>query len=604
MGLNMKIKIIAGLLFSMTMGLFAQDSLHNSAITKEELKNHIYYLASDKMEGRFAGSEEAYKAGSYIASQFKDCGIEPLFDTSYFQSFEFVRTVELTENNSITLQIGDKSEKLDVKKDYITAPFSGKTDIDSVKLSFVGYGIEASKLDYNDYEGLDVKGRIVIALRYSPEQGNPHSKFSEYTSFRRKASMARDNGALGIIFVNGHYPDSTNDKLMEFRYDRASGLNSFAAVHVKRNFVDKIFQEDTLNMKNVQKAINDSTKPHSFHLKNSFVSLKTEVEEIKDTARNVAGIIPGNDEDLRDECLIIGAHYDHLGMGQTGSLYRGNEPKIHNGADDNASGTAGVLELAEKFASLQFDLKRSIVFVAFDAEELGLLGSSHFVDYSPISTGNMAAMINMDMIGRLKDDRQLTVFGTGTSDAWEDLLTSYNSTHNFDLSFNKDGMGPSDHSSFYAKKVPALFFFTGTHTDYHRPSDDPEKINYSGQEEVLNYIYEIASEIINMEEKPSYVKLERSDNRSMGGWSVYVGTIPDYSSDADGFKLSGVSPGSPAEKAGLKEGDIMTKFGDKEISNIYDYVYALKEHVPGDKVKITVNRDGVEKTFEVLLEMR
>lgn len=600
----MKKILLAAFLFVFSYSLLAQDSLSNSAITKEELKNHNYYLASDEMKGRFAGSKEANEAGNYIASQFKQCNIKPLFDTSYFQTFDFIKTVELTDSNSLAFQIDKRAIQLEVEKDYITAPFSGRTNMGTVGLSFVGYGIEAPKLDYNDYNDIDVEGKIVIALRYSPAYDNPHSKFSEYSSFRRKASMAKDNGALGIIFVNGYYPDSTNDKLMEFRYDRAAGLQDFAAAHVKRDFIDKIFKADTVDLKNIQKEISQDTIPNSFHLKNSFISIQTEVEEVKDTARNVAGYIPGSDEELKKEYIIIGAHYDHLGMGKTGSLYRGDEPKIHNGADDNASGTAGVLELAEKFASLKFDLKRSLAFVGFDAEELGLLGSSHFVEYSPISTGNMAAMINMDEIGRLKDDRQLIVFGTGTSDYWEDLLTSYNSTHNFDLSFNKDGYGPSDHSSFYAKKVPVLFFFTGTHTDYHRPGDDPEKINYEGQVEVLNYIYEIASDIVNLEERPRYVKLEKSESRSPGGWSVYVGTIPDYGANAEGFKLSGVSPGSPAEKAGLKGGDIMIQFGEKEINNIYDYVYALQEHVPGDKVEIKVNREGNIKTFEVLLEMR
>jgi len=299
----------------------------------------------------------------------------------------------------------------------------------------------------------------------------------------------------------------------------------------------------------------------------------------------------------------MGAHFDHLGMGETGSLYRGSEPQIHNGADDNASGTTGVLELAEKFGNEKDNLKRSILFVTFSGEELGLLGSSYFVNNTPLPVSGMSTMINMDMIGRLNDKQELIVYGTGTAKEWKALLDSLNS-YNLTLAFHEDGYGPSDHSSFYAKGIPVLFFFTGTHQDYHRPSDDADKINNRGEAKILNYIYDIAYKINTAEEKPEYVNVPRKETGTTGGWKVYVGTIPDYAANVEGFKISGVNEGSPAQKGGIQAGDIMISFGGKKITNIYDYVYALKEHVPGDVVEVTVKRDDKEINLSVELGAR
>jgi len=290
-------------------------------------------------------------------------------------------------------------------------------------------------------------------------------------------------------------------------------------------------------------------------------------------------------------------------MGQTGSLYMGDEPMIHNGADDNASGTAGVLELAEKFASLKDGLKRSVMFVGFSGEELGLLGSNYFVNNPPVDADRMVTMVNMDMIGRLNDKNELIVYGTGTSTNWKNILNEKN-TDNFSLTFNDEGYGPSDHSSFYGKQIPVLFFFTGTHTDYHKPSDDVDKINAEGEEKVLNYVYNIAHEIVNAESKPDYLVVERKDTGRMTGTKVWVGTIPDFAGNVDGYKLSGVTDGSPAAKAGLQAGDIIIKFGDKKITNIYDFTYAIGNYVPGDKVDVVVLRGENEMNFNIELGTR
>jgi Zn-dependent M28 family amino/carboxypeptidase len=286
-------------------------------------------------------------------------------------------------------------------------------------------------------------------------------------------------------------------------------------------------------------------------------------------------------------------------MGGDGSLYRGDEPQIHNGADDNASGTTGVLELAEKFAAEKNNLKRSIVFLAVSGEELGLLGSNYFVNNMPFPAEDAITMINMDMIGRLKDS-SLVVYGTGTSSNWKDILNNHNN-YGFKLSFNDEGYGPSDHSSFYGKKIPVLFFFTGTHEDYHKPSDDSENINAEGEEAILNYIYNVAMDIDQNPERPDYLLVERKESGKMFARKVYVGTIPDFAGNVDGYKISGVSEGSPAQTAGLQGGDIIIEFGGRKISNIYDFTYALADFVPGDIVDVVVKRGEEEITFTVEL---
>ncbi|HRP92750.1 MAG TPA: M28 family peptidase [Ignavibacteriaceae bacterium] len=353
----------------------------------------------------------------------------------------------------------------------------------------------------------------------------------------------------------------------------------------------------------MQNQIDSTLKPKSFLIDPAVkVLLTTEVSEVKGTSVNVGGIVKATNNKFTGEYLVIGAHFDHLGWGGQNSLYMG-EPAIHNGADDNASGTSGLLELAEKFSSIKDKIDRDIVIIAFSGEELGLLGSSYVVNNFPISIENNITMINMDMIGRLNDKNDLIVYGTGTSSKWKDILDDKNE-YDFNLTFNDEGFGPSDHSSFYGKKIPVLFFFTGTHSDYHKPSDDADKINESGEEKVVKYVFDVALAIANSEIRPDYISVERKDTGKMTGTKVYVGTVPDFAGEVDGYKLGGVTDGSPAAKAGLQAGDIIIKFGDKKISNIYDFTYALGDYVPGDKVNVIVKRGEEELNIEIELGSR
>ena len=577
---------------------FAQN---NPEITKQEIQDHINYLASDELEGRFSGSAGERLAGDYIAEEFESYGLKKMFGSSYFQEFDFTSNIELGENNSLSIKTSDGTIDLKINDDFVTAPFSGNFNFEG-DLVFVGYAISSDKIDYDDFAGVDVNNKIVIAMRYNPDNDSTKSEFDAFSALRRKASTAKEKGAKAIVFVNGYKP-AEDDKLIEFRYDRSSGIEDFAAVHVKRDIIDNLLKANGKDFKEVQETIDNTKKPLSFSLDNGSISIQTEVKYNTGVGRNVVGWIEGSDPVLKNEYIVLGAHYDHLGYGEVGSLYRGDEVLIHNGADDNASGTTGLLELAEKIGSEPDNFKRSIIFMAFSGEELGLLGSIHIVNNSPVSIENIAAMLNMDMIGRMNEDTVLNLIGVGTSTNFKSLLEEKNK-YGFKLSFTDDGFGGSDHQSFTNKNIPVLFFFTGTHEDYHKPSDDADKINSEAQEKIVKYVYDITEELSNSEERPDYVQVKREAPRGGYGGKVYVGTVPEFGYEGKGFKLSGVSDGGPAQLAGLQGGDIMIKFGKKDLENIYDFMYAMSEYAPGDEVDVVVLREGEEKTFTLKLQSK
>jgi hypothetical protein len=577
------------------------QQIDNPEITAEEIQQHINYLASDDLKGRDSGTEEIFEAANYISEEFNNYALKPLYDGTYLQEFPFIKSIELTENNSLDFKVDSENITSVLSKDFITLAFSGNGNIDS-DLVFAGFGISAPNLEYDDYKGIDVNGKIVIVMRNTPEPDVPHSEFDAYSPLRKKASVARDKGAIGIIFVNPYDEHKVEDDLIDFDYDRGGAITEFPVVNVKRSSIENLFTAEGFNFKDQYNKIIETKKTSSFEFKNSSVSIKTEIKEVESISWNVGGYIEGNDPELKNEYIIIGAHFDHLGMGGDGSLYRGDEPQIHNGADDNASGTTGVLELAEKFSHKKNNLKRSLVFLTVSGEELGLLGSNYFVNNMPFPTEDAISMINMDMIGRLKDS-SLIVYGTGTSSNWKEILNKQNN-YGFNLTFNDEGYGPSDHSSFYGKKIPVLFFFTGTHEDYHKPSDDSEKINSGGEEAILNYIFKVVMDIDQNPERPDYLLVEKKESGKMFVRKVYVGTIPDFAGNVDGYKISGVSEGSPAQIAGLQGGDIIIEFGGRKISNIYDFTYALSDFVPGDIVDVVVKRGEEKITFTVELASR
>lgn len=570
--------------------IFLADWVDNPPdISAEALRKHVYYLASDEMKGRLTGTPEARKAAEYIEAEFQKYGLlNPPGQQSAYQQFEFTSGVKLGQDNA--LAAADRNYT--VANDFIPSGFSEDATLNNIPAVFAGFGMQAHDQKYDDYAGLDVKGKAVFIYRYGPEGDDPKSAYAQYYPVRYKAMTAREQGAAALLVVSQEEDD---DELPKLRTDASFGTSGIPVLFVKRSVAANL-------LKAAGKSLPDWKNPHSgaqtFDLPGLALTLHCNLVREKGHSDNVLGWLPA--ATASDQTLVIGAHYDHLGLGMEGSL----APKwgeVHNGADDNASGVAGILELARVFSTQREHLKRNILFIAFGGEELGTLGSGYFVKNAVLPLKNIAAMINLDMIGRLRDHK-VVIGGAGTSSAWKDLLTARG---DLKLTLNEDGYGPSDHSVFYAKDIPVLFFFTGAHSEYHRPEDDPNTLNYEGMVDVLHYVDRLAYEIDVAEKMPEFTRAKAGAQEMAGrGFRVYVGTIPDYTEEVKGVKLTGVREGSPAEKAGLRAGDIIIKFGNKQVENIYDYTYALQDHKPGDAVTIVVLRDGKELPLEATLERR
>ena len=583
--------------------IWAQDKGRNAEITADEIKAHLNFLAGDALKGRFTGSPEERKAGDYIKAQFESYGLKPAFNGKWFQEFPFIEKVEMTKKNSITLVTNGKRSNLEAAKDFTTLGFSGKAKL-AAGLVFVGYGISSEKMNYDDYAGIDVTGKIVVAMKSHPEHDSSRSEFERFTTLRNKANIAKEKGAAGLIIVNGWLPKN-DDILPTPHYDGAPGMKDFPVMQISRSVADELLKTEGVVFTDIQKQIDAAKKPNSFVLKNFQVELSAEVKEVQKIARNVGGVLEGNDPVLKNEFIVIGGHYDHLGVDQLkeSSMYKGADKQVHNGADDNASGTTGVLEVAEKLASIKNELKRSIIFLTFSGEELGILGSTFYTNNPSVDIKSIVAMLNMDMVGRLNAENNLTIIGAGTSSKWKEMLNQKNS-YGFKLSMSDGGSGGSDHQAFSNKNIPVLFFFSGTHSDYHKPTDDVDKINFVGEEKILKYVYEIAYDIQKMNTRLDYVKVEEKAQRPSGPSRVTVGTIPEFGYNGNGYKLSGTTEGSPAAKAGMKAGDIIVKFGAKAVGNIYDFMYAVQDYKAGDKVEIVALRDGKEMSFTLELIAR
>jgi hypothetical protein len=575
-------------------------------ITAAELRQHLMYIASDELAGRKAGSEGADRAAQYIAEQFKSYGLSPAgSDGSYLQPFEFVAGVEPGPGNRFSAMLAAKRVPLAMDEDIRPLGFSSSGSF-AGNLVFAGYGISATEQSYDDYVGIDVKDAIVMLFRYHPEGGAHESEFQRYSALRYKAAKAKELGAKAMILVTGP-ADSDDDVLMKLAYDRQVGNAGIGAVSVTRAVADGMLKSSGWTVGALQDSINATKQPQSFVVENTSLDLSIDLKEIRSTSSNVLGLLEGSDEALKNEVVVVGAHYDHLGMGgpNSGSLMP-DTVAPHNGADDNGSGTVGLLELAQSFAAKRPELKRSMLFIAFTGEELGLLGSAHFVNNPTVELARIVTMANMDMIGRLTD-RKLIVYGVGTSPGFEELIQKHNADSTFDLRPVKDGFGPSDQSSFYGKEIPVFHFFTDLHSDYHRPGDDVEMINYDGMTEVLRFVEFIVMDVNTLEQKPLYAKVEMPSRPTggMGRSRSYTGTIPDFGGgDVVGMKISGVRDGGPAAKAGLEGGDIIVKFGAIEIKNLYDYTYALGEYKPGDEVEVVVKRGEETVTLKLTIGKR
>ena len=557
-------------------------------------------LASDDWQGRRAGTEGADRAAEWIAGEMKAAGLRPGSpDGSPFQPFTFIDGVNLGPQNALGVTANGSRRAFAAGEDFRPLAFSAPGAA-SADVIFAGYGIAATDLGYDDYEGLEVKGKVVLVLRYGPEGDAPQSRLAPFMALRYKAQTARDKGALAFLVVTGPNTKDVQDELVPLRADASLADAGLPAFSVGRAVAEAAFGGSE-GLAAAQKHIDEAKKPASQALPGARIDLVADVSPKRATTRNVIGIVPGRG----GEAVVVGAHYDHLGLGPFGSLDPAPDGKVHHGADDNASGVAGLLELARPLAAAGAH-ERSLVFIAFGGEELGTLGSSYFVKNPVPPLDRVTAMVNLDMIGRLREDA-LDVHGVGSSPAWRSFMDEANRGPGLKLKVHEGGYGPSDHSPFYAAGLPVFFAFTGAHEDYHRPSDTADKINAAGLVKVVDLVEGVVAAAAQSPQRIAFTRVPADKEEQQGGprgFRVWVGGIPDYSEEGVGVRFTGVGPGSPAEKAGLRGGDVLLRFGTKEIRNIYDYTYALGEKKPGDVVTLIVKREGKDVPLEITLGSR
>lgn len=585
------------------------------------IRQHIEFLANDALEGRMTGSEGAKRAADHIAAQFTQLHLEPIGDeASYFQEFEFTagRRIIATENSfHITRQTHGSEQVMEfsVERDFQPLSFSRNGVVEG-EVVFVGYGLTVpGELGegYDAYAGLDVKDKIVVALRYVPEAVEPERRqqLNRYAGLRYKAMQAREHGAKAFLVVAG--PNSPNaGKLIPLDFDSSLADSGIVAASISDTVANALFAPSGKNLKDVQSGL-DVENPHflgQFPLPDVNIRIVASIEKVKKTDQNVVALLPPPELTDDTEYVIVGAHYDHIGRGEIGSLARkGEEGQIHNGADDNASGTAVVLELATTLSAAYQKypekFRRGIIFALWSGEELGLIGSTHFVNDPIIALEKVAAYINFDMVGRLRENK-LILQGVGSSSVWTKLIEKRNIPIGFNLTLQEDPYLPTDVTAFYPKEVPVLSFFTGGHEDYNRPTDDPETLNFNGIERISDFAHGIVLDLISADERPAYVRVERSQSEegSRDTLRAYLGTIPDYTTEGTGVKLSGVRAGGPADKAGLKGEDVIVEFGGQKITNIYDYTYALDAVKIGEPVEVVVLRAGKRVKLTVTPEAR
>jgi aminopeptidase YwaD len=628
------------LMVALSVATFAQQPQQTTSVNR--LRQAIEYLASDMLEGRRTGTPGANGAAHYIAGEFSLLGLRPGIQMAgpartrgeirarYLQPFPYVSSVELGKNNSLTVITrgvtdvpqGILQQTLRAGEDWIPLGFSTNATVESQVIIFAGYGISAPELKYNDYTG--VKDRVAVALAGTPDGDNPHGQFAQAGQVRFKAAAARAAGAQALIIISSE-KSLNDDRLSRLSYDNA-GEAGLPVILVSRSAGATI-----LGGSEALAQFEKSAAAHTLSLPVvKGIKLTVDVTRRESPSFNIVGILPGSDPKLKSEAIVIGAHYDHLGRGGEGSL-ASREGEVHHGADDNASGTAGLIELARRFTQGPKP-RRTIVFVAFSGEEEGLIGSNYYVNHPVVPLANTIAMINMDMIGRLKQ-RNLIIGGVGTSSEWRSLIDTNNSTDvtaasikvtgmpspvvsdgrpagnydpskKFDLTLNEDGFGPSDHSSFYAKQIPVLFFWTGTHNDYHKPSDTAEKINYEGEARILSFVERLIRDVDKNDKRPAYTLAKSESQGRSIGFRVYLGTIPNYAESNDGLKLDGVKEDSPAAKAGLKAGDKIVKIAGRDVKNVYDYTYALGEMKGGQEYEIEVMRGSERLKLKITPETR
>lgn len=597
-------------------------------VSSETIRDDLFYLASSQLEGRGVGSRGLDLAADHIAARFASLGLKPLPGLDgYFQRFEM--TVGSKPADVTSLSVNGTSLRLD--EQFRPLAWSKNATFEGT-LAFVGYGVKAPEQEYDDFADIDLEGKVALLLRYEPHDANGSSRFSKegnskHARLNEKVRHCVEAGASAVIIVNPPLHHGDEDRLLPFRGGGAARAG-VPVLTVTRGVADSwLAMASKPDLRTLQSRIDESGKPSSFTIEDVHVVGEVRIEPLRKEVRNVVAVLPGKGR-WKDEHVVVGAHYDHLGFGGMGSLSP-SSTAVHHGADDNASGTTALLALAERLAS-SGPRERSVLFIAFTAEESGLIGSARFVAEPPVPLDRIVAMINLDMVGRVRNDT-LYVGGGGTAESFQRLLDAADAASPLTLkSMGLGGRGPSDHASFSAKRIPVLFFFSGLHEDYHRPTDTADKINYDGILQTVKLVERLVADVAALPREQyvdrydaqginTNVGRERpagrapttapssspssSDDQRMPARRVRLGVVPEFGSEEsnDGLKITGTSPNSPAARAGLQAGDKITRIAAYPIGNIYDLQEALSRLDPGQQVTIELVRDG--KTIELPLQL-
>jgi len=569
---------------------------------RSALESHVTTLASPEFGGRLTGTEGEQRAAAYLAEQLVALGAEPLpGEDDLLLDFEFTSGARDT-GSTIRIETESGAAAFSDQTQIQALGFSDSTEVEGEAV-FAGYGVrvpDSQDFGYDSYATLDVSGKIAVVLRYVPEdlEGEARAILNRYSGLRYKALTAREAGAVGLLILTG--PRSPNaGETIPMAFDTAAAGSGVAAASIGGEVANALFAATGRDLEEIQKSFDDGN-PHNagFELPGVRVTLKTEIERERGTARNVVAVLPGSKAgSLAKPWVVVGAHYDHLGRGRGGnSLARPDEKDaIHLGADDNASGTAAVLETARQLREMGHD--RNIALAFWSGEELGLLGSADFVDDAVIPVDQIAAYVNLDMVGRVRDNR-LTVQAVGSSPDWTGLVEAANVPVGFDLGVQTDPYLPTDTSSFNSAGVPTVNLFSGSHEDYHRPTDTADLINYDDLERVARFAALLTRRAANQAEPLEFARVERTlqQGGSRDTVRAYTGTIPDYASEVEGLLLGGVMEGGPAAEAGLEAGDVIVEFAGQTIANIYDYTYALDAVKIDEPIEVVYVRDGERHT--------
>jgi aminopeptidase YwaD len=592
-------RIIKGLIFTILIIVSggACTAQNSAGISSAELKNHVQYLASQDLAGRYPGTNGDVSAAIYIRDCYRKYGLN-LFPDDGFQSFQVTTGIKKGSNNFLTIN----GQVANSDSDFSPIPISENGKVEST-LVFLGYGfrIKDDNLTWDDYEGVNARGKVAIILLGAPEpqSASEIDPFEEYGSIRLKLLNARDAGVSAVIFVAGPSYDEKDEIDFGTIKENSAGL---PVIRAKRLFINQVLAEKGINIENLESNLNHFQKPTSsaFDIK---VSLQADVVTQTATTQNVVGWIQAPDTGAIQEWVVVGAHFDHLGMGGMGSNSRVQDTVgVHPGADDNASGVSAMIEMAGYLASIKDQLKRSVLFVAFTGEEMGLLGSKFFVANSPFPIRRISAMINLDMVGRPNEEKKLSIGGTGTAMEIDSIL---NQVKPGSLVWGKspEGFGPSDHASFYTADIPVLYFSTGAHLDYHTPADTPDKLDYNAMSEISSLVSEVVLLIATSPSQLTFVKSgQKASDSGRRKLKVTLGIMPDVSgAENNGLRVEFATPGKPAQLAGITKGDRIVAINGLPVTNVYDYMTRLQTLKPGQTVSVELVRG--DKTVLILVQL-